>query len=463
MPAPMILAVVGHTNTGKTSLLRTLARDAGFGEVADRPGTTRHVEGVRLLADGEAVVELFDTPGMEDAIALLEFLDGLACAGERLDGPARLARFLATAEAGERFEQEAKVLRQLLASDAGLYVIDARDPVLAKHRDELEILAACGRPLLPVLNFVAAPGARQDEWRAALARLGLHATVDFDTVAPELDGERHLFDALATLVHAHKGSLSALIAARSREAQARALAARRLVAELLLRLAARRRSVADTSDAALVAAVEALRDTVRASEQGCVDALLALYRFRPGDARADGLPLAAGRWRDDLFHPETLRRMGLRVGGGAAAGAAAGAGIDLLAGGTTLGLAAGLGALAGGMWQTVGHYGDRLAAKLRGHRELTVDDAILRLVALRQLSLLAVLAGRGHAAVGPIRVGAPQAGAARWREGRLPAPLRRARAHPEWDSGDSNDERAAAAAELASLLGTEAESGGSGV
>ncbi len=46
--APLKLAVVGHTNVGKTSLLRTLTRDVGFGEVSHRPSTTRHVEGARL-------------------------------------------------------------------------------------------------------------------------------------------------------------------------------------------------------------------------------------------------------------------------------------------------------------------------------------------------------------------------------------------------------------------------------
>ena len=158
------VAVVGHTNTGKTSLLRTLARDVAFGEVSDAAGTTRHVEGLRLLADGEPAIELFDTPGMEDAIALLEFVAARAPAGgERLDGPDRVARFLASPEAHERFEQEAKVLRQMLASDAALYVVDARDPVLPKHRDELALLAACARPLLPVLNFVASPDARVDD------------------------------------------------------------------------------------------------------------------------------------------------------------------------------------------------------------------------------------------------------------------------------------------------------------
>ena len=34
---PLKLAVVGHTNVGKTSLLRTLTRDVGSGEVSHRP------------------------------------------------------------------------------------------------------------------------------------------------------------------------------------------------------------------------------------------------------------------------------------------------------------------------------------------------------------------------------------------------------------------------------------------
>ena len=158
MSGPLRLALVGHTNVGKTSLLRTLARDVDFGEVSHRPSTTRHVEGARLSVDGEALLELYDTPGLEDAIALRDYLEQLERPGERLDAATLLDRFLDSVEARQRFEQEAKVIRQLRASDAGLYVIDAREPVLAKYRDELAVLAGCGRPLVPVLNFVAADG-----------------------------------------------------------------------------------------------------------------------------------------------------------------------------------------------------------------------------------------------------------------------------------------------------------------
>ncbi|MFS2124057.1 GTPase/DUF3482 domain-containing protein, partial [Pseudomonas sp. Pseusp97] len=228
------LAVVGHTNVGKTSLLRTLTRDVGFGEVSHRPSTTRHVEGARLSVDGEPLLELYDTPGLEDAIALRDFLDGLERPGERLDGPEKLRRFLEGSEARGRFEQEAKVLRQLLASDAGLYVIDAREPVLAKYRDELAVLAACARPLLPVLNFVASPQHREEQWREALSRLGLHALVRFDSVAPPLDGERRLYESLALLLERARPQLDRLVADHEAQAVARREAGARLIAELLV-------------------------------------------------------------------------------------------------------------------------------------------------------------------------------------------------------------------------------------
>ncbi|KJH81138.1 GTPase SAR1 [Pseudomonas fluorescens] len=432
---PLKLAVVGHTNVGKTSLLRTLTRDVGFGEVSHRPSTTRHVEGARLSVDGQALLELYDTPGLEDAIALLDYLERLERPGERLDGPARLARFLDGSEARQRFEQEAKVLRQLLASDAGLYVIDAREPVLAKYRDELEVLASCGKPLLPVLNFVSSAQHREPEWREALARLGLHALVRFDSVAPPEDGERRLYESLALLLESARGQLERLIVDQQAQRLARQQSAKRLIAELLIDCAACRRSVASDADLEHQA-ISQLRDAVRQREQRCVEALLKLYAFRAQDAAASDLPLLDGRWGDDLFNPDTLKQLGVRVGGGIAAGAAAGAGVDLLVGGLTLGAAALAGAIAGGALQTARSYGNRLMGKLKGQRELTVDDNVLRLLALRQRQLLQAINQRGHAAMDSIRITTPQDKT--WREGKLPEALSKARAYPQWSSLNAN-------------------------
>jgi hypothetical protein len=447
MTAPLKLAVVGHTNVGKTSLLRTLTRDVEFGQVSHRPSTTRHVEGARLSVDGQPLLELYDTPGLEDAIALLDYLEQLERPGERLDGPARLSRFLASSEARQRFEQEAKVLRQLLLSDAGLYLIDAREPVLAKYCDELAVLAGCGKPLLPVLNFVAASNQQVEAWRTALARLGLHALVRFDTVAPPLDGERRLYESLALLLESHRPQLQRLLADQQAQAEARQHSGRQLIAELLLDCAACRRSVA-VEPAQQQAAIHALRELIRQREQRCVEALLRLYAFRLEDAAAGELPLLGGRWGDDLFNPETLKQLGIKVGSGVAAGAAAGAGVDLLLGGLSLGAATLLGALAGGGLQTARSYGARLLGKLQGRRELSVDDGVLQLLAVRQLQLLNALGQRGHAAQHVIQLETDTDNKSN--HAALLSTLRKARAHPEWST--LNPEASLAQSERQTLI-----------
>ena len=434
---PLQIAVVGHTNTGKTSLLRTLTRDKHFGEVSAMPSTTRHVEATALTLDQRVVLELFDTPGLEESIALLERLDDLGNAGGRLDGPARIEAFLASPDARGRFEQEAKVLRQMLQCDAAVYVIDARDPVLAKHRDELAILHACGIPLLPLLNFVGTPRAHEKTWRDALARLGLHVVVAFDTVAPARDGEQTLYARLATLLNERGQVLLALAEHHAGDVVRRRREASALLAELLIDTAAYRCTVeAETGSNTAEKALAQFNQRIRTREQTCVDALLQLYRFNHDDIEASQLPVSEGGWRDDLFSPETLKDFGMQVGGGAAAGAAAGLGVDLMLGGASLGTGAAVGALLGGGAQTLRHFGRRLGdsviGALTGTRYLQLDDAVVQVLLTRQWYLVRALEARGHAAQGKVSIG-DTAMVSLWREA-LGEAVSQIRTHPEWSA-----------------------------
>ncbi len=448
------LAVVGHTNTGKTSLMRTLTRDPDFGQVHDSPGTTRHVEGARLLVDGKALVQLYDTPGLEDSMALLDYLDQLSPPAQRADGPDRIRRFLDSPESQRRFEQEARVLRKLLDCDAGLYVVDVRDPVLGKHKDELHLLASCARPLLPVLNFTRAPNHRLAEWREALSRLSLHAMVEFDTIAPALDGEEQLYDKLALLMDQHVAPLQALKHDVIEQRALRYHDAMRIVAELLIDAAAWRLSSEPTT-AALETAVKNLRRTLRTRENHCIRSLLKRYNFRAADFPAHALPLEGERWGMDLFHPQALKDMGIHVSKGMAAGAMAGATLDAFTAGISLGAATLLGAAAGGLWQGADKWGKRLMGRMRGWQEISVDDAVLRLLALRQLQLVHALEQRGHAAQGPITL-APDTVVSDLQKAKLPQALDDARAHPHWstlsDGNGSDTRREQAVKQLASEL-----------
>lgn len=407
--APLRISVVGHANTGKTSLLRTIARDPSFGEVDDRAGTTRGVSSRSLATDAGVMAEVFDTPGLEDPIELLAILDALRDR-ERLDGPAQLDRFLASPDASVRFAQESKALRALLDADAGLYVIDARDPPLAKHGDELEILARCGRPLVPVLNFTAGPH-EGSAWRELLRRRGLHASVGFDTVVFDAEGEVRLFEALATLMPERRAALDALIAARRGERTRLVAGFARLIAELLLDAAAMTEHADDPEAAAVAAAEERLRTRARLRERICVDDCLRAARFRPEDCESLGLPFVDGRWGLDLFSPAALKRHGIRAGGGAAAGATAGLVIDLAVGGMSLGAAAALGAAIGALLGGVGGEGSRLAKRLRGAREVRLGDAALALLSARGIELCRALLRRGHAATAKVELGDAKAAA----------------------------------------------------
>lgn len=432
------IAVVGHTNVGKTSLLRTLIRDVNFGEVEDMPGSTRQVQGARILLGTQTALMLFDTPGIEDSIGLLDYLEQLSSHSQRLDGPDRIRLFLESPEASALYEQEARVLHKLLNCQAGLYVVDVREPVLAKHRDELAILSSCARPLLPILNFVASDTARTQEWRDALARVGLHSALSFDSMSPPIDGEEKLYQALSLFLSPYQQTLLALQQQASRQRDARHATSINLIASMLIDVASLRiRTSIETDTLANKIALQQSR--IREREQACINALLSLFQFRPDDYLSSPLPLTEGRWELDLFSPQALQYFGIHVSMGVAAGAAAGATVDVLSAGLSLGTGMAIGAIAGGAWKAIDRWGDRVLGQIRGFRELTVDQSILQLLALRQMQLLNGLEHRGHATLNPLRL--EQASQLSLENPTLTKSISLARAHPDWSSisDDFND------------------------
>lgn len=424
-------AVVGHTNTGKTSLLRTLTRDLTFGEVSNRHATTRHVEGTSLLVEGIPLIELYDTPGLEDSIGLLEHLESLKT-DRYIAWIDILQQFLESPAAHGEFEQEAKALRQVLTSDMALYVIDARDRVRGKHRDELEILGRTAKPIVPVLNFAVSPEARAQEWREHLSRVNMHAVVEFDTVVFNELGERRLFEKMQTLSDRFYGTLEAVIQDRIRQRTNLIRASADLIADLLIDVAAHTITIpADTQRSTI--AMESLKQAVRKREQQCVDELLELFRFRADDYESHILPIEEGQWGLDLFSPASLKQFGIRASSGAAAGGMAGLAVDAMTGGLSLGAAAALGATLGALWSSSRTHGKRLADRLRGFTELRVNDATLRLLAVRQIDLVQALLRRGHASQEKIRLSAKsEIGKKIWMTEKLPEALELARLNSMW-------------------------------
>ncbi len=445
---PLKLAVVGHTNTGKTSVLRTLLRDVYFGEVKNEAATTRHVERAQLIDSqtGEVLVTLYDTPGLEDASGLMDWLEDNTAS--RRDGIERLQQFLAAdiavgdLEGTDDYSQEAKVIRQLLASDMAIYVVDAREPVLGKYKDELAILSWAAIPVMPVFNFTDSQDANIDDWQTMLARRNLHISTRFDSVAFEFEDEMQLWQNLATML-THAEMLEQLMQSRTADWMQLYDEAHIIIADFLLNVAALKREINEDDDPMPV--LVQMQEAVRQSERAMQNQLLNAYKFYDNAVAATPLELQA--YQQDPFDPELLKSYGIRTTSGAAAGAILGLGIDAAALGTTLGLGAALGAIGGGLLSNT----SSIADKISGVKRLYIDPPTLTLLATRALDLLTALRHRGHAATDATQILYNHADndsddhaneqnpdlRTPWQTHKLPSELKKARSKPQWSSLNS--------------------------
>ena len=415
---PLSLAVVGHTNTGKTSLLRTLLRDSTFGEVKNAPATTRHVEQAAISDGRDTLVYLYDTPGLEDAGGVLDWLE--THTSSRMDGIERLQQFLDSSEAEGDFNQEAKVLRQLLQSDMALYVVDAREPVLNKYKDELTVLSWCAKPVMPVFNFIG--GQDLNEWTTMLARRTLHVYSGFDTVAFDFEGEIRLWDNLATMLP-ERTVLDGLIGMRRREWQKLNEEARCEIADFLLDVAAYKQEIDEDDNPEPV--LQTMQAEVRQLERKMQQQLFQLYRFYHNDIHSGDWALKA--FQQDPFDSDLLMQYGIRTGTGAATGALIGFGIDVATLGGSLGLGTAIGGLLGGVLPNMHDISD----KISGKKTLHIDPETLTLLAARALDLLNALQKRGHAAQAQVAL---HSGQAPWPSHKLPSELSKARSQWKWSS-----------------------------
>lgn len=387
------LLVVGHANTGKTSLIRTLLRQQTFGEISNQAGTTRHVESVAIKVGSKTLLTLIDTPGFEDSIGLWETRQQAPF--DQYQGSDWIAPFCQSHFAQDLFEQEAKILKQLNQCDIILYVVDIRQAPLGKYLDELTLLASASKPIIPILNFSAAPSAHLDAWRKILAERHLHAVVRYDSVAFYFEDEKRLYQSLQSLMPDHYDDIENLLTTREEAARSRRTLAMDYLADLQIKAASSRKVCdqypPDPADAS------AFEQHIRQLENQFIRSLLTLYEFREEDVMPADFSIQSGQWQQDIFAIDTLKEWGLNTGASAMTGAAIGAGVDVMTGGLSLGAATTLGAILGASWQTGRHYKDTLKSKFTKRHYLCADSSTLSVLCLRGLALVAHLDQRGHA------------------------------------------------------------------
>ena len=410
------LALVSHTNVGKTTLARTLlGRDVGT--VRDAPHVTEAAERFTVLQTpaGETL-ELWDTPGFGDSVRLARRL-------AQRDNP--LGWFLT--EVWDRYRDRPfwstqRAVRAVVEhADVVLYLVNAGEaPRDAGYvAPEMRVLDLIGKPVLVLLNQTGKPGPPEDEraqlraWQQSLAAGGsTRPVLAFDAFARCWVQELRLFDAIAPLLPQPKREVFDRLAAVWRERREATFAtSMQVLARRLARAALDREAVADAGLHGrlreLGSALGLARDGGVTAKQAAMAALAARLDadIRDGTDRLLELHGLGGRAREEILARlaehyavrEPVSEGKAALLGGAVTGALAGLKADLATGGLTLGG----GLLLGGVLGALGAAGLARGFNLvRGTERTEVawtDEVLAGLTASALLAYLAVAHfGRGR-------------------------------------------------------------------
>ncbi len=413
--APIQLALISHTNNGKTTLARTLiGRDVG--EVRDAAHVTIFAESHTLLETSEGdTLQLWDTPGFGDSVRLLKRL------GQSGNPIGWFLREVIDRHRDRPFWLSQQALRAAKdAADVVLYLVNSAEPPedAGYLSAEMQILAWLGKPVLVLLNQMGPPRpaareqAEQARWRDYLRQYpAVREVLPFDAFARCWVHERVFYAAvgrqLSEPMQAGYGRLLAVWEANNaqRFEQAMQSLARQLV------LAARDSEVIETEVRSMLKSALKVVGIGKNEEQQRQDRVMAALVTRLNQATAEMTrellilhqldPAEAvkinARVRDNFSVRAPIDRAQAGLLGAMISGAATGLSADLLSGGLSLGGGALLGGVVGALTFAGAAWGfnsstDRQQATMR------FTDAFMRtLVVADVLRYLAVAHfGRGR-------------------------------------------------------------------
>ena len=363
-----VFAVVGRVNKGKSSVIATLAEDERVA-ISRLPGTTRSVTQYPVKVDDTPQFVLVDTPGFEDAAAVLAWLQQTEpTADQRV---ARVAEFVEHFANTDEFYEERELLKPVLAGANILYVVDGTRPYRDNYQSEMEILQWTGRPSMALINRIGA-GDHTAAWRNALGQF-FKVVRDFDAHTASFQERIRLLRTFQELDPSVEAGLQKAISALRQERQQRVDEVVRIVTDLLVdsltfTLETRRgderqrREVEDEFHGQLRA--------LEAEARGKVERL-----YHHANVSWQATELMKPVFGEDLFAAKVWQLLGLSssqlialyVVGGAVAGGV----LDASVGGASFGTGAIVGTLAGagaGLWHLtrrfeqaaqVGHLVDR--------------------------------------------------------------------------------------------------------
>jgi len=421
-PQSVSLSLVSHTNTGKTTLARTLlGRDVGT--VRDAPHVTEFADVFTLLESPQGEqLKLWDTPGFGDSVRLVKRLKAsahpLGWFMSQVWDRWRDRAFWSSQQAMRNVRDEADVL---------LYLVNASEsPESAGYvQPEMELLGWTGKPVVVLLNQLGAPreggleSAEVARWESQLACYAhVKAVLPLDAFARCWVQEGTLLQVIENVLRPDRQAVMSRLRAAWQADKLRTFeAAMKSVAGSMARLAAATENVPPAGG--LQTRLKQWGASVgwgSAEQTPAATAQRALAEQLDVEVRANTLELIRLHGLEGNAHGDILTRlathfeMRLRVDegkaalwGGMVSGALVGLKADILSGGLTLGG----GLLAGGLIGALGAAGlARCVNVVRGTQQSWVIwnaealDQMIEAALLRYLAVAHFGRGRGEWAQG---------------------------------------------------------------
>ncbi len=368
-PTTPVLAIMGHPNAGKSSIVATLTENDRI-DIDQRAGTTTRSDHYPVIIDGQPIIEFIDTPGFQNPSAILEWFQ------QHLNEPDLARAFVAAHRTDPLFSHDCALL-QPVADGAGIIlVIDGSKRIKEKDRTEMELLRLTGRPRMAVLNNLSTHQKYNQDWQDALNK-AFNSVREFNAHRATYAERISLLNALKSIDQRWEARLNLTIEAFERDwerrihhtvttilnllKQALTLRVNHVVRITELRSERERQAIQTRLQ-------QRFQDELRQLELEAHKQIRVHFKHHVWQAAPDSI------LHKDLFSNEVGKALGLnrtqRMLIGAAAGVTAGVGIDVSLVGASLGLGMMIGATAGGV---IGALGGAALAKIDIQRTLGVE------------------------------------------------------------------------------------------
>ena len=348
------LAILGHPNEGKSSVLSTLAEDDSV-RVSPVPGETTACRIFPVIIDGREVLRFVDTPGFQNPERVLYEMQLLAAEGE--SDP--VSSFCKKFSNDRTLSDDLELLRPVLRGAGIIYVVDGSRPVRNVDRAEMEILRLTGRPRMAVINCKDDILSHLDSWKSEFRR-SFNSNRLFNAHRATYAERILLLEALQSIDQDWQPVLAEVISAFKKDWANRDAMTLDILLAMLDDCLTYRITAACPGDSASEQRrrrEELTRQycgTIVAKEKAAHSKIRALYKHTVFNYQLPEHSIL----HEDLFSARTWQLLGLSrqqlLFLGACGGAALAAGLDLAVGGASLGLFTAVGGAVGALSAMIG-------------------------------------------------------------------------------------------------------------